>query len=91
MAIDTIFMCFCEDSEMNDGVEKPYFMSRGLMVCFENLITCRREITAYFTKLFSQQEYVSNSNQAIQAEKDRKRAKKQRRKGSTFSSRQRLV
>jgi len=32
MAIDTVFLCFCEDSEMNDGLEKPYYMSKGLMV-----------------------------------------------------------
>lgn len=32
MCIDTIFICFCEDCEMNDGQENPYFMSRGLMV-----------------------------------------------------------
>jgi len=32
MAIDTIFLCFCEDCEMNDGLEKPYYMSKGLMV-----------------------------------------------------------
>jgi solute carrier family 44 protein 1 (choline transporter-like protein) len=37
MAIDTIFLCFCEDSERNDGISKPYFMSRGLMV-FINII-----------------------------------------------------
>lgn len=32
MAIDTIFICFCEDCEQNDGLSRPYFMSRGLMV-----------------------------------------------------------
>ena len=32
MAIDTIFICFCEDSDRNDGIDKPYFMSKGLMV-----------------------------------------------------------
>lgn len=32
MVIDTIFICFCEDCEMNDGVTKPYFMNPGLMV-----------------------------------------------------------
>ena len=32
MAIDTIFLCFCEDCEQNDGITKPYFMSKGLMV-----------------------------------------------------------
>ncbi|XP_025113577.1 LOW QUALITY PROTEIN: choline transporter-like protein 4 [Pomacea canaliculata] len=32
MAVDTLFLCFLEDLERNDGsVEKPYFMSKGLM------------------------------------------------------------
>ncbi len=30
MSIDTIFLCFCEDSERNDGITKPYYMSKGL-------------------------------------------------------------
>lgn len=31
-AIDTILLCFLEDSEMNDGtVQKPYYMSKALM------------------------------------------------------------
>ncbi|EFA01113.1 choline transporter-like protein 1 [Tribolium castaneum] len=30
-AIDTIFLCFCEDSCMNDGTERPYYMSVNLM------------------------------------------------------------
>ena len=34
MAIDTIFLCFCEDSDKNDGIKKPYYMSTGLMVKF---------------------------------------------------------
>ncbi|KAF5304006.1 hypothetical protein FQA39_LY01791 [Lamprigera yunnana] len=36
MAIDTIFICFCEDCEVNDGVSKPYYMSRSLMQFVEN-------------------------------------------------------
>ncbi|CAH1108165.1 unnamed protein product [Psylliodes chrysocephalus] len=36
MAIDTIFLCFCEDCEQNDGETRPYFMSRGLMEFVEN-------------------------------------------------------
>ncbi|CAB0013341.1 unnamed protein product [Nesidiocoris tenuis] len=32
MVIDTIFICFCEDCEMNDGLSKPYFMSKNLML-----------------------------------------------------------
>ena len=32
MCIDTIFICFCEDYEINDGEEHPYYMSRGLVV-----------------------------------------------------------
>lgn len=32
MAVDTLFLCFLEDSERNDGTaEKPYYMSKGLM------------------------------------------------------------
>lgn len=36
MAIDTIFLSFCEDSERNDGITKPYYMSVGLMEFVEN-------------------------------------------------------
>ncbi|XP_050517151.1 choline transporter-like protein 1 isoform X1 [Diabrotica virgifera virgifera] len=36
MVIDTIFLCFCEDCEQNDGESRPYFMSRGLMEFVEN-------------------------------------------------------
>ncbi|KAF2885569.1 hypothetical protein ILUMI_20637 [Ignelater luminosus] len=36
MAIDTIFICFCEDCEINDGMARPYFMSQGLMLFVEN-------------------------------------------------------
>lgn len=37
MTIDTIFLCFCEDCEENNGVDKPYFMSRKLMEVFMEL------------------------------------------------------
>ncbi len=31
MAVDTLFLCFLEDLERNDGTpERPYFMSKGL-------------------------------------------------------------
>lgn len=36
MTIDTLFLCFCEDCEMNDGVTRPYFMSTNLMAFVEN-------------------------------------------------------
>ncbi|CAK9832448.1 Choline transporter-like protein 1 [Anthophora retusa] len=36
MIIDTIFLCFCEDCEKNDGISRPYYMSRGLMEFVEN-------------------------------------------------------
>lgn len=32
MVIDTIFICFCEDCELNDGISKEYYMSKGLRV-----------------------------------------------------------
>ncbi|XP_014252063.1 CTL-like protein 2 isoform X1 [Cimex lectularius] len=32
MAVDTLFLCFLEDCERNDGsIDKPYFMSKNLM------------------------------------------------------------
>lgn len=35
MAVDTLFLCFLEDCERNDGsAEKPYFMSKNLMKIF---------------------------------------------------------
>ncbi|XP_063925502.1 choline transporter-like protein 1 [Zophobas morio] len=34
--IDSLFICFCEDSVMNDGISRPYYMSRGLMEFIEN-------------------------------------------------------
>lgn len=36
MTIDTIFLCFCEDCELNDGIASPYFMSRNLMEFVQN-------------------------------------------------------
>ncbi|KAI4471354.1 choline transporter-like (slc family 44) [Holotrichia oblita] len=36
MAIDTIFLCFCEDCEQNDGISRPYYMSKSLMNFVEN-------------------------------------------------------
>lgn len=36
MTIDTIFLCFCEDCERNDGLSRPYYMSRGLMEFVQN-------------------------------------------------------
>ena len=31
MTLDTIFICFCEDCEQNDGTTRPYYMSRDMM------------------------------------------------------------
>ncbi|XP_072031971.1 choline transporter-like protein 1 isoform X2 [Amphiura filiformis] len=32
MAVDTLLLCFCEDTRINDGsAEKPYFMDKSLM------------------------------------------------------------
>lgn len=39
MTIDTIFVCYCEDCEENDGVSRPYYMSSGLKESFEELKT----------------------------------------------------
>ncbi|XP_050526214.1 choline transporter-like protein 1 isoform X2 [Daktulosphaira vitifoliae] len=36
MVIDTVFICFCEDCNLNDGVNQEYFMSKELMDFVEN-------------------------------------------------------
>ncbi|XP_052777048.1 choline transporter-like protein 1 [Mya arenaria] len=37
ITIDTIFLCFCEDCERNDGsASRPYFMSKNLMIYLDN-------------------------------------------------------
>ncbi|KAL3284219.1 hypothetical protein HHI36_018382 [Cryptolaemus montrouzieri] len=34
--IDCIFICFCEDTTLNDGMARPFFMSKGLMQFIED-------------------------------------------------------
>ncbi|XP_071964392.1 choline transporter-like protein 1 [Antedon mediterranea] len=41
MAIDTLFLCFCEDCKANDGIVKPYYMSKNLMKFVENAAKAR--------------------------------------------------
>ncbi|KAJ3662587.1 hypothetical protein Zmor_006928 [Zophobas morio] len=35
-AVDTIFLCFCEDRCMNDGMDRPYYMTTNLMQYIED-------------------------------------------------------
>jgi len=49
MALQTIFLCFCEDISQNDGVIKPYFMSDRLAVCLRStslIVFCHCIFTA---------------------------------------------
>lgn len=32
MIVDSIFICFCEDCDINDGTQRPYYMSKEMMV-----------------------------------------------------------
>ncbi|XP_065201415.1 choline transporter-like protein 1 [Planococcus citri] len=32
MIVDSVFICFCEDCDINDGVQRPYYMSKEMMV-----------------------------------------------------------
>ncbi|KAK9892587.1 hypothetical protein WA026_020969 [Henosepilachna vigintioctopunctata] len=34
--IDCLFICFCEDTTLNDGMARPYFMSKSLMKFIED-------------------------------------------------------
>ena len=52
MAVDTLFLCFLEDLERNDGSpEKPYYMSKNLKT-----ILGKMEQTAHETR-FSRSPY----------------------------------
>lgn len=46
MVIDTIFMCFCEDCNMNDGVTQEYYMSKELMVRLNQKKPCLHKFNA---------------------------------------------
>jgi solute carrier family 44 protein 1 (choline transporter-like protein) len=37
MTVDTIFICFCDDVEQNDGTSKPYFASVDLRNVMDKL------------------------------------------------------
>lgn len=37
MTIDTIFVCFCDDCEENDGITKPYYMSESFKKVMEEM------------------------------------------------------
>ena len=71
MAIDTIFLCFCEDCEKNDGVTKPYFMSKGLMVslitvaCAQMLVLI---VTYFFPEISHLQETQSKPISLVERE-----------------------
>jgi choline transporter-like protein 2/4/5 len=44
MAIDTLFLCFLQDSEINDGSkEKPFYMSKKLMKILGKKNVCDEE------------------------------------------------
>ena len=39
MTVDTIFLCYCEDTDKNDGDLLPYFMSADLKEVMDKLGT----------------------------------------------------
>lgn len=39
MTVDTIFLCYCEDTDKNDGDLLPYFMSTDLKEVMDKLAT----------------------------------------------------
>ena len=60
MAIDTIFLCFCEDCSRNDGINKPYYMSRVQRIS----INIRDNFILMFQELM---QFVENSKKALEA------------------------
>lgn len=58
MCVDTLFLCFCEDLERNDGSSsRPYYMSPGLHKILrkgeEGAKTCAASWVMHFTKLLA--------------------------------------
>lgn len=64
MCIDTIFICFCEDCEINDGQENPYFMSRGLLVTNGTIYCSLRYSYILFLCI---KEFVEKSKKVLRA------------------------
>ncbi|KAK7073034.1 hypothetical protein SK128_003443 [Halocaridina rubra] len=60
MTIDTLFLCFCEDCEKNDGIQKPYFMSKGLMIFVENSKKALEALEQNNTQPQQQQAWTTN-------------------------------
>lgn len=47
MCIDTIFICFVEDGERNDGsLERPYFMSDNLLKFMDDAAKTTKSVQA---------------------------------------------
>ena len=70
MAIDTIFLCFLEDSSRNDGINKPYFMSRVIIIIiYLGIIMIIMGYLIYKHHPFFQDlmQFVENSKKALDA------------------------
>lgn len=37
ITLETIFICFCEDIEQNNGIDRDYFMSKKMMEVMQEL------------------------------------------------------
>lgn len=54
MLVDTLLLCFCEDVKINDGTEeKPYFMSKNLMVRIQYFKSLRAVLSDSLTTVTS--------------------------------------
>lgn len=51
MTINTIFLCFCEDCEIHDGLSRPYYMSRSLMHFIQESKTALKLSTPFDFKI----------------------------------------
>ena len=61
MAVDTLFLCFLEDLERNDGTpEKPYYMSKSLRKILGKMEKTARHTNYHMVRQPSEQEPENN-------------------------------
>jgi len=83
MAVDTIFLCFCDDQQRNDGETRPYYSSVRLLKCLSGKAAASRRKTI----LRNSKQSKRRSDDAESGERASLRPKRLVRLGSADASR----
>lgn len=55
MIVDSVFICFCEDCDINDGAQRPYYMSKEMMVRIDLHLLYAYRLTECFGRIVRHQ------------------------------------